>query len=279
MMMRQNRSDDGRGADMRWSSRRRAGTAAAGVLLLALAGCSGDRPGTASADGSAGTTATTAAPSPTPSPTPTLTATPTPTPVADCTDTSAYDQKQLHDYLKSLPNENGASHPGLYTAYDGVYFEPAFDHRSCRTLYASVTQFWVVLDGTSDGKPAPGASWTPTWRPAPVIPTFRGGGDPSAAPDDSTSLYTYTTIGTTALTLTTGAGFIPGTRPPAPEYCKGTLTVVHLGEPIKDSELPDTLTFKSRGGVDIDHGASQVTVNADRVIDATLVAPSSSTGC
>ena len=262
---------------MRWSSRQRVGTALGGLLVLALAGCSGDGAGHVSADGASSPAATTAASSPSPTPTPTATS--TPTPVADCTDTSAYDQKQLHDYLKSLPNEHGASHPGLYTDYAGLYFEPAFDHRACRTLYVSVTQFWVTLDGSSAGKPTPGASWTPTWRPAPVIPTFRGGGDPSASPDDSTALFTYSVIGTTQLALTTGAGYISGSMPPAPEYCKGTLTVVHLGEPIKDSELPDTLSFKSRAGVNTDHGASQVTVNADRVIDATLVAPSSSTGC
>ncbi|MFD0258306.1 hypothetical protein [Kitasatospora indigofera] len=262
---------------MTWTSRRRAGTAVtgAGALLLALAGCSGDS-GHGSAEAAAGPAVTTAAtPTSVPTPTPTL----TPTPVAACTDTSAYTQKQLHDYLKTLPNSNGASHTGLYTDYDGVYYEPAFEHRPCQVPQVSVTQFWVTLDGSSAGRPTPGGSWTPTWRPAPTIPTFPGQGDPGATPDDSTSLFTYSLIGTTPLALTPGPGSVANSAPPFPEYCKGTLTVLHLGEAVKEAELPDSLSFKSRLGVDRDHGASQVTVNADRVIDATLVAPKSSTGC
>ncbi|MFC9331634.1 hypothetical protein [Kitasatospora sp. NPDC057015] len=261
---------------MGWStrSRRGVGPVLAGAVL-ALAGCSGAGSGGTSADGTGGPAATTAQSSPSPSPTaaPTPTTSPTPRPVADCTDTSAFTQQQLHDYLVKLPSKTGTLN-GLHTSYDGVHFDPAFDHRACKALYVNVTHFWVLVSGTAPAtfNPNDWRSGIPGLSPRPRIP----GLPTSTRTPGQQAEYTYEAISTTPLALTLGVGLVVGTRPPEPEHCKGTLTVVHLGDAITDQELPETLRFEP---TTIDHGASTVTVKADRALHATLVPPSSTTGC
>ncbi|MCX5213840.1 hypothetical protein OG689_32005 [Kitasatospora sp. NBC_00240] len=258
---------------MRWSWRSTGPLLA--CSLLALAGCSGSDPGHASADAgrSASASAQSPDPSPSPSPSPSPTVSHTPPPVADCTDTAAFGQQQLHDYLAKLPSDSGGLN-GLHTSYDGVHYNPSVDHRPCKTLYVNVTHFWVVVVG--GGRPTfnPG-DWStgipgfPSRTPYPGVPT-------STRTSSAEAEFTYKLISTTPLALTLGAGTVIGSRPPAPETCRGTLTVVHLGDPITDEELPDSLRFEAST---LDHGASTVKVKADRAIDATLVPPSSRVGC
>lgn len=272
---------------MRWSWRSTGPLLA--CSLLALAGCSGSDHGPASADAgraasaSASASASAQSPSASPSPSPTATVAHTPPPVAECTDTAAFSQQQLHDYLAKLPSETGGLN-GLHTSYDGVHYDPSVDHRPCKTLYVNVTHFWVVVTGGG------GATFNPDdWRSGipglpgsrrslPPLPGLPGTGtDPTpAARGSQEPTFTYKLINTTPLALTLGAGTVIGSGPPAPETCRGTLSVVHLGEPITDAELPDSLRFESSP---IDRGASTVTVKADRAIDATLVPPSSRAGC
>ncbi len=251
---------------MSWSSasRRHVAPVAAGALLL-LAGCSDDGSRPSSADGPArssaapapsspGTGTVTASPTPPPTATPTVTA--APAPVADCVDTSAFNPTRLRDYLVDLPGDTSGV-KALHVDEYGVWFRPAVDHRACRALYVNVSQFWVtVTSNTSTVRRTPGVGRA----------------------TDADYLYEYEPIGTTAVTLTLGVGNVPGSAPPEPTACKGTLTVVHLGEAITDAELPDTLTFEpSLTGYG--KGVSSITLKPDRVLAAGLVSPTGGTGC
>ncbi|WP_371482626.1 hypothetical protein [Kitasatospora sp. NBC_00315] len=254
-----------RGSSPSW---RIAVPALAGVLLT-LAGCSSDGSRPASADGPATTAATapTSAPTPTPTPTAAATTAPAPTtarsPVADCIDTSAFTTTQMHDYLTALPGASSGL-KGLRTDEYGVYFDPAVDHRSCRTLYVNVSHYWVLV--TTDTSDTTGTTGTTRRTPG------------TGRVTDTHYVYVYAPISTTAVALTLGVGNVPGTAPPEPAACKGTLTVVHLGEAITDAELPATLSFES-SPTGYGKGTSEVTVKADRALSAVLVSPTSRTGC
>lgn len=192
---------------------------AAGVAaLLAVSGCSEDKP-TAQATRSASPSELahyTAAPDPT---------TPMPSPTTDapakCVKTTGMSVEKLTAYLKELPSSSGAyQSKGLTLDSSGLNFTPEAIQRPCRAVTVKLARYWVEFERT---------------REATVVsPAFYE--------------YDYTPIGVTSLKAGLQDGRVPDTAPPGGSDCQGSLSVLYLGEDIpprllpSDLELTDTTT-------------------------------------
>ncbi|MFE2153369.1 hypothetical protein ACFXAO_25375 [Streptomyces lavendulae] len=231
--------------------------ALAACLLTAVVGCSG-RSADAAPGPSGGTRTGTASPSATPSPSPTPSPTPsaspsptpTPTPTPTCKATADMDEAARAAYLKGLEGQTYAQKHGLAAEYDGVYFHPDALHRPCEAQKVSVARFWVVMTNKVNRDPATGRTFG--------------------------LLYSYEPIEDREFTFGPDNGFLEGSRPPDVGACRGTITVLHLGEPVEDKALPDRLNVDDST---LGFRGTEVEVSGDLVLYAVFMPPTTTANC
>jgi hypothetical protein len=219
--------------------------AAAVAALLAVSGCSDDKP-TAQASPSKKASPSelahyTAAPDPT-----TPTQSPTTAAPTKCVKTTGMSVEKLTTYLKELPNTSGAyQSKGLTLDSSGVNFTPEAIQRPCKAVTVKLARYWVEFEKTREASV--------------VSPAFYE--------------YQYTPISVTSLKAGPQDGRVPDTAPPAGSDCQGSLSVVYLGEDIPPRDLPSDLELTdTTAPVPID-------VIGDGVLSALYVPPISLVSC
>ncbi|WP_406209649.1 hypothetical protein OH807_39185 [Kitasatospora sp. NBC_01560] len=224
------------------------------LLALVLAGCSSATGGTA-ADGSpAGATGTasattangTATVSTSTASTPSPTATPAPT--ATCYDTAMVGDSTAARFLTRLLGPERPISPGIVMDLDGLHLKTTNSERTCGPVTLRITRFTVRIAG--------------------------------AGPATAThSVYDYRPLDSITVTLGPADGLAPNSAPPAPSACTAVLSVAHLGDPVKDSQLPKTLPLGASDPAPTKPYAITVKVQGDTVVAAGLVVPPTINGC
>ncbi|MER7705811.1 hypothetical protein ABTX81_23320 [Kitasatospora sp. NPDC097605] len=222
----------------------------AAAAMVGVAGCS-----SGGADGAAGAPTTdvgreSASPSAdaadTPSPDPTPTETPSPTPT--CDDPALLGDTALSGYLARLPGSLRIIDPGVYMALDGLHLDTQQSQRACAPIPVKITRFAVRLSNVGAGA---------TGRPS----------------------YSYRPLDTVEVSLGPANGVAPGSLPPETSLCSGVLSVVHTGEPVKDTELPERLNLVAPSPAPTGPYSQQVKVTGARLVAAGLVLPADTRGC
>jgi len=207
--------------------------AAAVAALLTISGCSEDKP---AAQASPSELALyTAAPGP---------ATPTQSPTAavpaECVKTTGMSVEQLTDYLRKLRSSGGEYQSrGLTLDSSGLNFTPEAIQRPCEAVTVKLAHYWVDVEKTREATAVSPARYE----------------------------YRYTLISITSHKAGPQDGRVPDTAPPGGTDCRGTVSVVYLGEDIPLRSLPYNLEL-------IDTTAPlPVEVDGDGVLSAIYVSP------
>ncbi|MFD8980333.1 hypothetical protein [Streptomyces sp. NPDC059564] len=156
------------------------------------------------------------------------------------------DTDERFAYLRDLPGAEGLKH-GLYVFYDGVHFSPEPEQRPCEPQKMSVTQFWVVMKAEVNRDPVTRRTYAFSYR--------------------------YELIEDRELSVGPERGHVEGSDPPAPTGCKGTITVLHLGDAVDEDALPRDLSFQNSDGVGFAKDMTSVKVSGDLVLEAQFVPP------
>ncbi|MFD7033088.1 hypothetical protein ACFWAR_34200 [Streptomyces sp. NPDC059917] len=163
------------------------------------------------------------------------------------------DTEKLTSYLSRLKSTSGSyGSKALKIDGAGLSFAPEATERPCAAVKVTVSRFWVDV---SHGATPPG-------RPSP---------SPRAE-------FRYVFMDRPVLTVGPADGIVDGSVPPASAPCRGSLSVVHTGPDIEESDLPSDLQMPT-SYTEAGRGAMDVKVKADRVLAATFVPPSTPTGC
>ncbi|WP_328958830.1 hypothetical protein [Kitasatospora purpeofusca] len=201
----------------------------------------------------------TSAPAPTVTPTATTTAgstgaTPTspppaaPAPSATCFDTSMVGDTTVAGYLARLPGAARIVDPGIFMDLDGLHLDTTTDRRPCGPVTVRITRFTVRLSHTGSGT---------VTRPS----------------------YSYSPLDTAEVTVGPANGVAPGSAPPATSHCSGVLSVVQLGAPVKDTELPQRLDLVTPSPAPTGPYHQNVKVTGERQVAAGLALPADAATC
>ncbi|MFD3809059.1 hypothetical protein ACFWTC_37190 [Streptomyces sp. NPDC058619] len=219
------------------------------LALLAIVGCSGAR-GASVRD--AGPTASSASPSvsrsPSPSASPSLIPITPRSPAPTLTPPPCVPLAQLGDlaqaaYFQAL----GPTEFDLRTS--GVKFEPPEDERPCEGVAFKVVHYWVdtrayVVERVASYQ----FEYDRAGAPASVV-----AGPPS--------------------------GWVPGTAPPDPSKCTGTLSVAYVGKDITADELPDELQLPPKAGSRVIGDVKELKIDNPRAVGVLFVPPSAVETC
>ncbi|WP_159425191.1 hypothetical protein [Streptomyces sp. TLI_053] len=191
---------------------------------------------------SGSTGAATASPS-TASPTP---AAPAPSPT--CFDTGMVGDTTVAGYLSRLPGAARIIDPGIFMDLDGLHLDTTGDQRPCGPVTVRITRFTVRLSHTGSGT---------VTRPS----------------------YAYSPLDTTEVTVGPANGLAPGSAPPATSHCSGVLSVVQLGAPVKEADLPQRLDLVAPSPAPSAPYHQRVKVTGERQVAAGLALPADAATC
>lgn len=210
------------------------------VPALVLAGCGGQgSPRSLPSDPLVPGPATSSAAAPTPTPTPT----PTPSPTPTCTVTSGMGPDEKAAYLKALRSKDRPDYSALFMTDTGVYLSLKDGKRPCEAVEVKVGHFRVDMTRATS---KPGYS------------------------------YSYKPINTVIVKVGPRDGLAPGSVPPPPEGCGGTLSVLYVGDEITEDDLPDGLRLPS---ADSSIDWTLVVLSADRALDGVFQPPAGVRNC
>ncbi|MDY0815858.1 hypothetical protein [Kitasatospora purpeofusca] len=225
--------------------------AGAVAAALGIAGCtSGGSAGAAGSPSPSGPV-TTSAPAPTAGSTaPTATSSPpaAPAPSPTCFDTDMVGDTTVAGYLARLPGATRIVEPGVFMDLDGLHLDTTPDRRPCGPVTVRITRFTVRLSHTGSGT---------VTRPS----------------------YSYSPLDTTEVTVGPANGTAPGSAPPATSHCSGVLSVVQLGAPVKDTELPQRLDLVTPSPAPTAPYHQNVKVTGERQVAAGLALPADAATC
>ncbi|MER6521491.1 hypothetical protein ACFWHQ_33795 [Streptomyces sp. NPDC060334] len=214
------------------------------VPALALAGCGGHgSPRSLPSDPLVPSTTTSSAAAPTPTPSPTPTPTPTPSPTPTCTVTSGMGPDEKADYLKALRSKDRPDYSALFMTDTGVYLSLKDGKRPCEAVEVKISHFRVDMTRATS---KPGYS------------------------------HSYKPINTVVVKVGPRDGFAPGSVPPPPQGCGGTLSVLYVGDEITEDDLPDELRLPS---ADSSIDWTLVVLTADRALDGVFQPPAGVRDC
>ncbi|MEK2491692.1 hypothetical protein WN990_19260 [Kitasatospora purpeofusca] len=225
--------------------------AGAVAAALGIAGCT-----SAGSTGAAGTpspsgTVSTSAPAPTATPTAataTSSATAAPAPSPTCFDTTMVGDTTVAGYLSRLPGSARIVDPGIFMALDGLHLDTGTSQRPCGPVTVRITRFTVRLSHTGSGT---------VTRPS----------------------YAYSPLDSTEVTVGPANGLAPGSAPPATSHCSGVLSVVQLGAPVKDTDLPQQLNLVTPSPAPTGPYHQNVKVIGERQVAAGLALPADAATC
>ncbi|MFD8695535.1 hypothetical protein [Kitasatospora purpeofusca] len=237
-------------------SRSRAAVLAGAVAAaLGVAGCtSGGSTGAAGSSSPSGPVSTSAAaPTTAPAAAPTsATATSSPpaapAPSPTCFDTTMVGDTTVAGYLSRLPGAARIIDPGIFMGLDGLHLDTTGNQRPCGPVTVRITRFTVRLSHTGSGT---------VTRPS----------------------YSYSPLDTTEVTVGPANGLAPGSAPPATSHCSGVLSVVQLGAPIKDTDLPQQLNLVAPTPAPTGPYHQNVKVIGERQVAAGLALPADAATC
>ncbi|MFB8239516.1 hypothetical protein ACFC58_23480 [Kitasatospora purpeofusca] len=235
--------------------------AGAVAAALGIAGCtSGGSTGAAGSPSPSGPVSTSApaatvgstGAAPT-SPTPTAPASTSPSSAAPASSPSCFDTSMVGDttvagYLSRLPGAARIIDPGIFMDLDGLHLDTTTDQRPCGPVTVRITRFTVRLSHTGSGGAA---------RPS----------------------YSYSPLDTAEVTVGPANGVAPGSAPPAPSHCSGVLSVVQLGAPVKDTDLPQRLDLVNPSPAPTGPYHQRVKVTGERQVAAGLALPADAATC
>ncbi|MFI5980055.1 hypothetical protein ACIBEA_04160 [Streptomyces sp. NPDC051555] len=163
------------------------------------------------------------------------------------------DTGKLTSYLSRLKSTSGSyGSKALKIDGSGLSFAPETTERPCAAVEVTLSRFWVDV---SHGRTMPGR--------------------PSPSPGKE---FVYVFMDRPVLTVGPADGIVGGSVPPQSSACRGSLSVVHTGPDITESDLPNDLQIAT-SYTEAGRGALDVTVKAPRVLAATFVPPSTPGGC
>ncbi|POX44462.1 hypothetical protein C3489_36390 [Streptomyces sp. Ru71] len=154
--------------------------------------------------------------------------------------------EQLTQYLKNLRSGSGAYQSKALTLdSSGLNFAPEAIQRPCEAVTVKLARYWVDIKKTRDATQFGPASYE----------------------------FRYTPIGVSSHKAGPKDGRVPDTAPPAGSVCRGTVSVVYVGDDIPSQALPYSLEL-------IDTTAPYpIKVDGDGVLSAIYVAPGSVESC
>ncbi|OQR64606.1 hypothetical protein B6E66_08385 [Streptomyces maremycinicus] len=216
------------------SARKFSTAAAAAAALLAVSGCSDDKPAETAEASPSELAHYTAAPG---SATPTRSASAAAT---ECVKTAGMSVAQLTDYLKELRSGTGAYRSqGLTLDSSGLKFAPDATQRPCEAVTVKLAHYWVDVKKTRDETAVSPAGYE----------------------------YQYALFKAKTYKAGPRDGRVPDTAPPGGNGCQGTVSVVYLGEDIPLESLPYDLELAETTA------PVPVTVVGDGVLSAIYVSP------
>ncbi|WP_053644149.1 hypothetical protein [Streptomyces sp. XY431] len=229
--------------------------AGAVAAALGIAGCTSGGSGGATGSPSSAGPASTSAPAPSATPTvgsteATATSSPpaAPAPSPSCFDTGMVGDTTVAGYLSRLPGAARIVDPGIFMDLDGLHLDTTTDRRPCGPVTVRITRFTVRLSHTGSGT---------VTRPS----------------------YSYSPLDTTEVTIGPANGVAPGSAPPATSHCSGVLSVVQLGAPVKDSDLPQRLDLVTPSPAPTAPYHQKVKVTGERQVAAGLALPADAATC
>ncbi|MFJ8436648.1 hypothetical protein ACIQ9P_35680 [Kitasatospora sp. NPDC094019] len=231
---------------------RRSGAAVlAGAVAAALgiAGCTSG--GSTGAAGSPSPSVSTTVPDSTGTPTGATTATPTtaaPAPSPSCYDTGMVGDTTVAGYLGRLPGATRVVEPGIFMDLDGLHLDTATSQRPCGPVTVRITRFTVRLSHTGSGT---------VTRPS----------------------YAYSPLDSVEVTVGPANGIAAGSAPPVTSHCSGVLSVVQLGAPVKDADLPQRLDLAAPNPAPTGPYHQIVKVTGERQVTAGLALPADAATC
>ncbi|MFD4910827.1 hypothetical protein [Kitasatospora purpeofusca] len=197
----------------------------------------------------------TSAPAPTTTPTAgptaaTATSSPpaAPAPSPTCFDTTMVGDTTVAGYLARLPGAARIVDPGIFMALDGLHLDTGTSQRPCGPVTVRITRFTVRLSHTGSGT---------VTRPS----------------------YAYSPLDSTEVTVGPANGLAPGSAPPATSHCSGVLSVVQLGAPVKDTDLPQQLNLVTPSPAPTGPYHQNVKVIGERQVAAGLALPADAATC
>jgi hypothetical protein len=148
--------------------------------------------------------------------------------------------EQLTGYLRKLRSSSGAYQSrGLTLDSSGLNFAPEASQRPCEAVMVKLAHYWVDVEKTREASAVSPARYE----------------------------YRYTLISATSYKAGPQDGRVPDTAPPGGTDCRGTVSVVYLGEDIPLGALPYNLKL-------IETTAPlPVEVDGDGVLSAIYVSP------
>lgn len=171
---------------------------------------------------------------------------PLPTALKECAQTAGMSVEQLTGYLKELRSTSGDYQTkGLTLDSSGMNFTPEDIKRPCEAVPVKLAHYWVDLKKTHEANVISGARYE----------------------------YSYTLIGITSHAAGPQDGRVPNTAPPGPSACRGTVSVIYLGQDLPLRALPYDLKL-------VDTTAPvPVKVDGDGVLSAIYVSPPHPDSC
>ncbi len=171
-----------------------------------------------------------------------------PAPSPTCFDTTMVGDTTVAGYLSRLPGAARIIDPGIFMGLDGLHLDTTGDQRPCGPVTVRITRFTVRLSHTGSGT---------VTRPS----------------------YSYSPLDTTEVTVGPANGLAPGSAPPATSHCSGVLSVVQLGAPIKDADLPQQLNLVTPSPAPTGPYHQIVKVIGERQVAAGLALPADAATC
>ncbi|SDT82908.1 hypothetical protein SAMN05216371_7719 [Streptomyces sp. TLI_053] len=151
-------------------------------------------------------------------------------------------------YLSRLPGAARIIDPGIFMDLDGLHLDTTGDQRPCGPVTVRITRFTVRLSHTGSGT---------VTRPS----------------------YAYSPLDTTEVTVGPANGLAPGSAPPATSHCSGVLSVVQLGAPVKEADLPQRLDLVAPSPAPSAPYHQRVKVTGERQVAAGLALPADAATC
>ncbi|WP_405363226.1 hypothetical protein OG535_37400 [Kitasatospora sp. NBC_00085] len=223
--------------------------ASVAVVALAVTGCSSGAAGGAAGAGSSSPTASgTTSPTASAAAAGTTVSAPAPSPSETCFDTSMVGDTTVSGYLARLPGTARIIDPGLFMRLDGLHLDTRTDERPCRPVAVTITRFSVRLAHTGT---VPGSQFS----------------------------FSYTPLDSVGVAVGPANGVAAGSVPPATSHCTGVLSVVHLGEAVREAELPAKFTMVTPNPPPTAPYDQNVTVPGDRIVTAGLALPADAASC
>ncbi|MEV0192749.1 hypothetical protein AB0I39_29985 [Kitasatospora purpeofusca] len=171
-----------------------------------------------------------------------------PAPGPTCFDTAMVGDTTAAGYLSRLPGAARIIDPGIFMDLDGLHLDTTGDQRPCGPVTVRITRFTVRLSHTGSGT---------VTRPA----------------------YAYSPLDTTEVTVGPANGLAPGSAPPATSHCSGVLSVVQLGAPVKEADLPQRLDLVAPSPAPSAPYHQRVKVIGERQVAAGLALPADAATC